>query len=115
ILDPLRTLSPRAQRTLDRYRRLLPGNEYAALTAWLSTFYPFPLEWLLDDSRRAICNKARQIGMSHTTSAISVIWGAFHGELTTVVSIGETEAKEVLDKAKRHIGVLNALGSKMAR
>lgn len=53
--------------------------------------------------------------MSHTTSAVAVIWGAFHGELTTVVSIGETEAKEVLDKAKRHITVLNKLGSKMAK
>jgi phage FluMu gp28-like protein len=53
--------------------------------------------------------------MSHTTSAIGVIWGAFHGELTTVVSVGETESKEVLDKAKRHISVLIALGSRMAK
>lgn len=108
-------LSLRAKRTLGRYQATLPDYEYRALTAWLSTFYPFQIEWLLDDSRRAICNKSRQIGMSHTTSAIGVIWGAFHGELTTVVSVGETESKEVLDKAKRHISVLIALGSRMAK
>jgi phage FluMu gp28-like protein len=70
---------------------------------------------LLDASKRAICNKSRQIGMSHTTAAVAVLWGVFHGELTTVVSIGEAEALEVLDKARRHAEVLHALGSNMAR
>lgn len=52
--------------------------------------------------------------MSHTTSAVGVLWGAFHGELTTIISIGDLESKEVLDKTKRHVQVLKALGSKMA-
>jgi phage FluMu gp28-like protein len=43
-----------------------------------------------------------------------VLWGAFHGELTTIISIGELESSEVLDKAKRHAGVLAGLGSAMA-
>lgn len=115
VANPLSTLTRRARRTLERYKRALPDNEYLALTSWLSTFFPFQIEWLLDDSKRAICNKSRQIGMSHTTSALAVIWGVFHGELTTVVSIGEAEAIEVLDKAKRHVEILTSLDSKMAK
>jgi len=62
-----------------------------------------------------MCNKARQIGISHSSSAVGVLWGAFHGELTTVISVGQDESDEVLDKARRHAYVLAALGSEMAR
>ena len=99
---------------LEPYKRSLPAYEYAALEAWLSTFWGFQLQWLLEPARNAICNKSRQIGISHTTSALGVIWGAFHGELTTVISRGELESKEVLTKAKKHANVLARLGSKMA-
>lgn len=99
---------------LQAYRRTLPENEFAALEAWLSTFYPFQLDWLLELARFAVCNKSRQIGMSHSTAAMAVLWGAFHGELTTVISIGEREAKEVLSYARKHRAVLSELGSKMA-
>lgn len=108
-------MTRRAKKTLQKYERSLPLNEFRALVAWLSTFYPFQIEWLLDGAKRAIVNKSRQIGMSHTTAALAVLWGVFHGELTTVISIGEAEAIEVLDKAKRHVEILSALGSKMAR
>lgn len=97
------------------YRRSLPANELAALDLWLGSFFPFQREWLLDDARNAICCKGRQYGFSHTTSANAVLWGAFHGEMTTVISIGQDEANEVLDKARRHIYVLRGLGSQMAR
>jgi phage FluMu gp28-like protein len=53
--------------------------------------------------------------MSHTTAAVGVLWGAFHGELTTFISIGDREATEVLEKAKLHREVLVELGSRMAR
>jgi len=62
-----------------------------------------------------MANKARQTGMSHTTAGVGVLWGAFHGELTTVISIGQDESDEVLDKCRRHVVLLQKLGSKMAR
>jgi phage FluMu gp28-like protein len=99
---------------LAKYRSSLPSREFAALDAWLSQFYNFQLGWMLDQSDQAFCNKSRQIGLSHTTSGTGVIWGAFHGELTTIISVGEEESKEVLDKAKRHAKVLCGLGSEMA-
>lgn len=39
----------------------------------------------------------------------------FRGEATTIVSIGDRESVEVLDKAKRHAAVLERLGSHMSR
>jgi phage FluMu gp28-like protein len=94
---------------------VLPANEWAALSAWLSTFYPFQLKWMLEDAKRAACIKARQIGWSHTTAGNGTLWGAYHGELTTIVSKGEEESKEVLEKARRHAQVLEALGSRFAK
>lgn len=96
------------------YRDGLPPREWRALRAWFTTFYPFQLRWLLSRWRRAACVKSRQIGWSHTTAANAVVWGAFHGELTTVISKGEDESKEVLDKAKRHAETLVSLGSDFA-
>lgn len=93
---------------------VLPVREANALRAWASTFYPFQREWLFESERFAVCNKSRQIGMSHTTAAAAVLWGVFLGENTTVVSVGEREALEILDKAKRHAKVLTLLGSKWA-
>lgn len=52
--------------------------------------------------------------MSHTTAGAGVLWGAFHGELTTIISVGEVESREVLDKAAKHALVLAGLGSQMA-
>lgn len=100
---------------LANYRAILPPREYAALDAWLSQFYQFQLDWLLEQSKRAACVKARQIGWSHTTAGDGVLWGAFHGEHTTVLSRGEEEAKEVLEKARGHAEVLAALGSHYAK
>ncbi len=96
------------------YRRL-PKADLAALEAWASTFYPFQRRWLFEDADYAIGNKARQIGLSHTSGALGVLWGAFHGETTTIISKGALESKEVLEKARRHAYVLGRLGSRMAR
>lgn len=86
----------------------------SAIEAWTSTFYPFQQEWLFDDADLAIENKSRQIGTSHTTAAVLTRWGAFHGELTTIISIGDRESKEVLEKCRRHATILRRLGSRMA-
>jgi phage FluMu gp28-like protein len=93
----------------------LPAREGKALAAWAMSFYPFQLRWLFEPARLALCNKSRQIGISHTTGALGALWGAFFAETTTFVSIGEREAAEVLDKAKRHCEVLQELGSQWAR
>lgn len=101
--------------SLSTYQAVLPPAEFAALSAWVGTFYPFQREWLLDTADVAACLKARQIGMSHTTSGFGVLAGAFHGELTTIISVGDRESAEVLEKAKRHAHVLERLGSRMAK
>lgn len=101
--------------SLAKYRRVLAPSDYAALFAWLSTFRPFQLDWLLELATYAICLKARQTGFSHTSAALGVLWGAFHGELTTIISVGDREAKEVLTYAKRHARVLNQLGCSLAQ
>lgn len=109
------TLSQTVTELLQPYRRSLPTTEYQALESWLSTFYPFQLEWLLEQGLFAICNKGRQIGISHTTAAMAVLWAVFHGELTTIVSKGQEESDEVLEYARRHARVLCQLGSTSAR
>ncbi|MGI9117204.1 MAG: hypothetical protein ACR2JV_06180 [Gaiellales bacterium] len=98
-----------------RFRATLPPAEFAALNSWLSCFYPYQLRWLLDWGRFALLLKARQLGASHTVAGDGVLWGAFLGETTTVISVGEREALEVLDKAERHARVLERLGSRWAR
>jgi phage FluMu gp28-like protein len=105
---------PHVADALDTYARTLPDYEYAALDAWASTFYPFQRDWLFDMSEFAICNKSRRIGLSHSSAAMGVLWGAFHGEATTIISKGQRESKEVLRVAKKHAAILRALGSEMA-
>ena len=46
---------------------------------------------------------------------MGVLWGAFHGELTTIISVGDRESAEVLDKARKHASILTRLGSRMAQ
>lgn len=100
---------------LGTIRPALPAREFAALSAWVSTFYPFQREWLLETALFAICNKGRQIGMTHTTAGWAVLRGAFMGETTTIISKGERESLEMLDAVEKHAGVLVALGSVWAR
>jgi phage FluMu gp28-like protein len=104
-------LSDRAGRTLSALRQALPPNEFAAVHSWLHTFYRFQLEWILDWGRFMLVLKSRQIGNSHTIAGAALLWALF-GETTSVISIGEREASEVLEKSKLHARVLNELGSK---
>ncbi len=110
-----RTKEPERVETVVRaYAQCIPAREFEVLSSWFCTFYPFQLEWLLESSRFAVDNKSRQIGMSHTTAAAVVLWGSFLGETSTLISIGQRESDELLDKAKRHATALSWLGSKWA-
>jgi phage FluMu gp28-like protein len=106
-------LSQRSNHTRASLQKSLPASEFAAVNAWLGTFYDYQLEWLLDWERFALLNKARQIGASHTYGAAAVLWGMF-GDTTTIVSKGETESLEVLDKVGKHSIALGMLGSNWA-
>jgi phage FluMu gp28-like protein len=109
-----RPISPESAKTLESLRTSLPTREFAAIAAWLTTFYAYQLEWLLDWARFALLNKARQIGASHSYAAAAVLW-AMLGETTTIISVGEREAFEVVEKAKLHASVLHKLGSRWAK
>ena len=99
---------------LDRYKRTLPAREYVALLAWLGSFFPYQLAWVLETARHAISNKGRQIGMSHASAAAAVLWSVFHGELTVIISKTDDAALETFIKAKKHAEVLREFGSRLA-
>lgn len=115
LLDPEHRAQDRSAETLAIYQRVLPEREWRALEAWSTTFYPSQRAWVFEPSRRGINCSSRQAGKSHGTAGAAVCWGAFNGELTTIISKGETESIEVLDKVVRHATVLERLGSRMAR
>jgi len=98
---------------LGALERALPPREWAAVNAWLSAFYPFQLAWLLDDSRFSLTNKCRQIGLTFSASAFAALW-AMMGDTTTVISVGEREASEVVKQSILHADVLAKLGSRWA-
>lgn len=99
----------------DVISRGIPAHERRALKAWLATLYPYQRRWIGEPNRIAISIKARQIGGSHTSAAWAAMQACFTGESVSVVSIGEREAAEVIDKAQRHASVLLGLGSRWAR
>ena len=109
--SPIPTVDP--DKTSEALRKALPAREWQAVRAWLTTFYPYQLRWLLDWNRFAVVLKARQIGASHTYAAAACLW-ALLGETTTVISKGEREALEVVESASKHSRVLAALGSHWA-
>ncbi len=102
------------QRFIAQLERALPEREFAPCAAWLSTFFGFQQNWLLDTHRFSLLNKCRQIGASHTYAAAGVLW-ALLGEDTSIVSVGEREASDVLKKVAKHATVLERLGSAWAR
>lgn len=107
-------LSESARRTLLGLEASLPALEWRAVRAWLATFYRFQLEWLLDWGRFSMLVKARQIGASHVYAGGALLWGMF-GETTTLLSKGQKESTETLNKVKGHATVLAALGSQWAK
>lgn len=99
---------------LEVWRRGLPPAEYRALETWASTFYPFQRAWLFEPKRLGISLKSRQTGQSHTTAGVGVLWGAFLGEQTTIISKTREDSQEVLDKSLRHAKALSRFGSEWA-
>lgn len=96
------------------FRAALPESEFAAVEIWASTFFQFQREWLLDRRKLGVAVKCRQIGGSHTFSAWAAL-GALCGESCVLVSRAETEAIDLLEKARRHCLALEAMGSDWAR
>ena len=92
----------------------LPAHEFAAVSAWHSTFYAHQQKALLNWRDLEAVVKSRQIGGSHMFGAWGVLHGLF-GEDCTYVSRAEKEALKLLDKAKRHAQALHELGSDWAR
>lgn len=90
------------------------GPYSGAVSAWLSSFFPFQLEWVTDFRKFAALVKCRQIGGSHTFGARATLLGAL-GESHVLVSRAEQEAIDLLDKAARHARVLCDLGLPWAR
>jgi phage FluMu gp28-like protein len=100
--------------TINRLREVLPAAEWEAVRAWLTTFYPYQLRWLLDWNRFALVLKARQIGASFAFAAAAALWSLL-GETTTIISKGERESSWVLKSAAKHLDVLRDLGSAWAK
>lgn len=99
---------------LSTLARALPEREYVPVESWLSTFFGFQQNWLLDPHRFSLLVKCRQIGGSHTYAGTAVLWGIL-GESTSIVSVGEREGSEVLDKVAKHAMALHRLGSEWAK
>lgn len=98
---------------LSRLEKTLPHHEWKAISSWISTFYGYQQNWLMDQNRRAVLISSRQTGKSHTSAALAVLW-ALGGEKVALVSIGQKEADRLLEYAKAHVKVLAQLGSKWA-
>lgn len=116
IPNPLRGSgdNPENRYVLQGFRGVFcDDEEFEALCLWVSTFYGFQQGWLLDRHRFSALTKCRQIGGSHTLAAAAILWGLV-GETTSIISIGEREAAEVLEKSKLHARALVQFGSKRA-
>lgn len=98
---------------LRHLKQALPEIEWLAVSAWISTFFGYQQDWLLDSSNMALLVKSRQSGGSFTYAAVGVLW-AMIGEKTAIVSVGQREADRVLEYAKKHIQALVKLGSRWA-
>ncbi len=107
-------LTETSKKTLANLRASLPTSEWKAVELWLSSFYDYQQNWLLDWTRFSLVNKSRQIGASHVFAAAAVLWGLF-GDTTTIISVGEREGVEVLEKSAKHAEALARLGSKWAK
>jgi phage FluMu gp28-like protein len=98
---------------LARLKRALPESEWLAVSAWISTFYGYQQNWLLDSSEASLLLKSRQSGATFTYAAVAVLWGLLN-EDTTIISKGQREANLVLKNVGKHLEALTKLGSRWA-
>jgi phage FluMu gp28-like protein len=101
--------------SLARFEKILPKSESLPLRLWVAEMKPYQRRWVFEPSRFAICNKSRQIGISFSSAATACLWGAFRGEVNTIISVGQDESDVVLEMVKKHARVLHRAGSEMAR
>lgn len=93
-------------------RAELPEREWLAVSSWVSTFFGYQQNWLLDPSKDALLLKSRQSGGSHTYAAVAVLWSILNKQDTIIISKTERDAVELLTgKIAVHISVLVKLGS----
>lgn len=88
----------------------MPSRADAAVAAWLNTFYPYQLRWIGEDSDFAVCNKSRQIGISHANAGGCVIGALIRKRPQIILSASQDLSDEVLDKVHTHAEVLAKLG-----
>jgi phage FluMu gp28-like protein len=82
----------------------------AAFERWLLRLTPYQRALIFDDARFAAYVKARQIGFSVGIAA-AVIWGAFVRRRPQIIlSASQDLSDEVLDKVRKHIEILAAIG-----
>ncbi len=101
-------------RFLDTLKQILSPTEFRAVSLWVSTFFGYQQNWLLDPTKQSILVKSRQTGGSHTYAAVAVLW-AILGDRTAIISVGQREADRVLEYAKKHVEALQLLGSSIAK
>lgn len=95
---------------LSRLKQALPEREWVAVSAWISTFFGYQQNWLLDSDMASLLLKSRQSGATFTYAAVAVLWGLLN-EDTTIISKGQREANLVLKNVEKHIRALSELGS----
>ena len=109
-------LSLQAAEAKARLLRALPSSDARAVGLWLDAAFPYPFqqEWVLNFQPFSLFNKSRQIGGSHSSAGWCVVCGML-GETTTLISVGQREADEILLAARRHAQLLARLGARWAR
>lgn len=95
--------------------RDIPPHERRAIELWDSTFYDFQSEWVHEMRRFAGHVKCRQIGASHSVGGGKTALHGLFAEDTTLVSIRDEEAKDLLDQVEKHCLLLADMGSRWAR
>ncbi len=63
---------------------------------------PYQQEWVNDKSRFKICNKGRQTGFSFGSSLEAVLDAVEHKTMWVILSAGERQSKEYMEKVKMH-------------
>ena len=63
---------------------------------------PYQQEWINDKSRFKICNKGRQTGFSFCSSLEAVLDAVEHKTKWVILSAGERQSKEFMEKVKMH-------------
>lgn len=92
----------------------LTSAETQAVDAWLATFHPYQVRWMLDPARFAFCNKGRQLGLSHANSGGCIVGGLLQRRSQIILSASQDLSDEVMLKVRAHCALLAELGCRRA-